>query len=337
MLNPSVLVPLGVLIITFVVTYLLVRWWIKRAQAPNVNLVGKDMNKLGDKKVAEMGGLPVLVGFVFGLLVYLIYRTFIRNDIDFNINIISSLATLVLIGLIGVADDLLGWKIGLKPWQKPILCFLATLPIAVVNYNLSIVNVPLFGDINLGLFYPLLLVPFFVSCFSNGYNLFAGYNGLEASMGVVILTTLGFVAWYNGLGKVSMMAFIMVAALIAFLFFNWCPAKVFPGDTLTLVVGAMIMILAVYGNMIKLAFFLFIPYFIDLALLFRARSIKVEAFGKPKKDGSLDLPYKRCYDTTHIAILILKKIKKKAYEWEVVTLLILFEILLVLISILVVL
>jgi hypothetical protein len=48
----------------------------------------------------------------------------------------------------------------------------------------------------------------------------------------------------------------------------------------------------------------------------------VQAFAKPNEDGSLELPYKHIYDTTHLAILVLKRIKRKVYERDVVLLVI---------------
>jgi hypothetical protein len=44
----------------------------------------------------------------------------------------------------------------------------------------------------------------------------------------------------------------------------------------------------------------------------------VQAFAKPHDDNSLELPYKKIYDTTHFAIWFLKKVKGKVYERDVV-------------------
>jgi UDP-N-acetylglucosamine--dolichyl-phosphate N-acetylglucosaminephosphotransferase len=99
----------------------------------------------------------------------------------------------------------------------------------------------------------------------------AGYNGLEAGLGIIILSVMGFVAWQSGLGWVSMLAFCMVFALIAFLKYNWYPAKIFPGDTLTYSVGALIACVAILGNMERIAIILFVPYFITFILKARSR------------------------------------------------------------------
>jgi hypothetical protein len=48
------------------------------------------------------------------------------------------------------------------------------------------------------------------------------------------------------------------------------------------------------------------------------RMADVQAFAKPNRDNSLELPYKRIYDTTHLAIWFLKRVKGKVYERDVV-------------------
>jgi UDP-N-acetylglucosamine--dolichyl-phosphate N-acetylglucosaminephosphotransferase len=53
-------------IVSFAVTWITARKWIRKA--PGVGLVGLDMNKPGKPKVAEMGGVCVVLGFVLGML-----------------------------------------------------------------------------------------------------------------------------------------------------------------------------------------------------------------------------------------------------------------------------
>src|SRR3989338_8334524 len=100
----------------------------------------------------------------------------------------------------------------------------------------------------------------------------------------------------------------MVAALIAFYIFNKYPAKVFPGDTLTYPVGALIAVIAILGNMEKIAIFFFIPYILETILKLRG-GLKKESFAKLNEKGTLEMPYKKIYGLEHLAIKILQKIK----------------------------
>jgi UDP-N-acetylglucosamine--dolichyl-phosphate N-acetylglucosaminephosphotransferase len=253
------------------------------------------------------------------------------------IDLLAIAITILLASFVGFLDDILGWKKGLAQWQKVLLTIPIAFPLAILNSGHSTMNVPLFGMIDFGLIYPLIIVPFAIVGAANGYNMLAGYNGLEAGLGAIILGTLGLVALKMGLTWLALVAFIAVAALLAFLLFNWYPAKVFPGDSLTYSIGALIAIIAILGNMEKLAAFLFIPFFIDALLYFKARIVDkagdVQAFAKPNKDGTIDMPYSKIYDSTHAAIWLQKKLFGKATEKKVTSMILIFELILAIVAI----
>ena len=58
----------------------------------------------------------------------------------------------------------------------------------------------------------------------------------------------------------------MVAALFGFYMYNRYPAKVFPGDSITWAIGALIAGMAILGNFEKIAIFIFIPYYVGIFL-----------------------------------------------------------------------
>jgi len=304
---------LGVLV-SFLATWVIARKGIRKA--PAIGLLGFDMNKPGKPKVAEMGGICVVFGFVLGILIYIGLMTFWRYNQDY-VEILAALCTVLSICIIGMIDDILGWKIGLRQWQKPIFTLFAALPIMVINAGHSTMNLPIVGAIDWGILYPLLIVPIGIVGASNVYNMVAGYNGLEAGMGVIILSALGYVAFISGKQSAMILAICMVSALMAFLYFNWYPAKVFPGDTMTYSVGALAACVAILGDMQKIAVVLFLPYAFDFILQAAGR-FRREAFAKVNEDGSLEKPYKGIYHLTHLAIVVLKQLKGKVYERDVV-------------------
>ena len=320
---------------TFIATLFLTKAWIKVAR--NFGLVGKDMNKLSNKKIAESGGIAVIFSVVFGLFFYIFLKTFLLQTETHFIDLLAIAITILLASFIGFLDDILGWKKGLAQWQKVLLTIPIAFPLAILNSGHSIMNVPLFGMIDFGLIYPLIIVPLAIVGAANGYNMLAGYNGLEAGLGAIILGALGLVALKMGSTWLALVAFIAVAALLAFLLFNWYPAKVFPGDSLTYAIGALIAIIAILGNMEKLAAFLFIPFFIDALLYFKARIVDkagdVQAFAKPNKDGTIAMPYSKIYDSTHAAIWLQKKLFGKATEKKVTSMILIFELILATVAI----
>jgi len=318
---------------SFLVTLGLPPTWIRAAT--NAGLVGKDMNKQGHPPVAEIGGIAVVAGFMAGVLTYIALSTFYFKQNRFLIFILAAALTVLSITVIGIVDDILRWKIGLKQWQKPLLTLPAALPMMAVNAGQSTMVLPFLGVVDFGMLYPLLIVPLGITGAANGFNMLAGYNGLEAGMGVIILSTLGYVSWRTGNTWVTMLAFSMVFALLAFLRYNWFPAKLFPGDTMTYAVGALIACVAIFGNMEKLALLLYTPYFLDFALPVRSR-FKTEAFAEPGSDGALSMPYgpglSGIYDTTHLALYLLGKVKSRVYERDVVAVILCFEALLALVA-----
>ncbi|MCX8182323.1 MAG: hypothetical protein N3D12_04325 [Candidatus Methanomethyliaceae archaeon] len=309
--------------IAFVVTYWLTLKWI--GVAKKVNIVGKDLNKLGNPLVPEMGGIPLMGGIVGGTLYYVALNTFLLNQPFYNIYILGGMTTALIIFIIGLMDDLLGWKIGLSKLQKPLLTLPAALPMMVINAGHSVIELPFVGTVDLGTFYPILLVPVGIVGATNAFNMLAGYNGLECGMGVIITATISIVCYVKGSSWVAVLGGIIVASLVAFLVFNWHPAKIFPGNAFTYLVGAFIAVLVIFGNVEKLALILFIPYYLDFLLPLR-KKMKVEAYAKVNSDGSLDLPYDGIYDVTHLVIKVLKSIKQKVYERDVVSTLLIFEV-----------
>jgi UDP-N-acetylglucosamine--dolichyl-phosphate N-acetylglucosaminephosphotransferase len=215
----------------------------------------------------------------------------------------------------------LGWKIGLGKRVRIFLVLLAAVPLMVINAGESTVSIPFVGEISLGLLYPLIILPIGVIGATTTFNFLAGYNGLEAGQGIILLGALSIVAFLTGSSWLALIGLCMVVALAAFLVFNRYPCRVFPGDVLTYPIGTLIAIFAILGNCERIAIFFFIPYIAETVLKLRAGiRLDKESFGKPQKDGSLDLPYDKIYGLEHLAILILKKVKKggRVYETDVV-------------------
>ncbi|MCS7098387.1 MAG: hypothetical protein NZ922_05375 [Candidatus Methanomethyliaceae archaeon] len=326
-MNPLLLIPPA---IAFTSTFIITKKWIPIAH--RIGMVGMDMNKPTKPKVAEMGGIPLLAGILGGILSYVGINTFILNQVSINLPLFALTTTILIIAFVGFIDDILGWKIGLKQWQKPLLTLPAALPMMVANLGKSTASLPLIGNVDFGLLYPFLIVPIGVVGASNGFNMLAGYNGLEAGMGCIIIATMSLVAYYTGNSWIAMIGLITFMTLIAFLYFNWYPAKIFPGNAFTYMIGAIMACMAILGNMEKLALILFIPYYMDFIFGSRGR-MKIEAFGKVNEDWSLDKPYHKICDVAHLAIVIIKKIKGKAYEKDVTISIILFEIIIAIISV----
>jgi len=324
-MNVILLLPL---LISFLVCLFLIPFWIKKAK--NIGFVWEDMNKPNHpKNVAGSGGIGVFLAFILGTLTYIAIKTFYFKSEDNLIEIFASLSVVLVIAFIGMLDDILGWKRGgLSKRSRLILLLFASIPLIVINAGESNII-----GIELGLLYPLIIIPLGIIGASATFNFLAGYNGLEASQGIIILFALSITTFLMGEKWLSVITLSMIASLVAFYIFNKYPAKVFPGDILTYSVGALIATTAILGNIEQIALFFFIPYIIETGLKLRGK-LEKHSFAKVNEDGSLEVPYDKIYGLEHLAIYILKKIKpsKKVFEKDVVYLINLFQIFIIILG-----
>jgi len=319
---------LATVFLGFFCTFLLMPFWIKKAK--QIGLMWEDMNKFQkEKNIAGSGGLMVLFGFMVGVLTYVALITFYFKSNSTTTEIFALLVSVLFVGLVGLIDDLFGWrKGGLSTRSRIILVLFAAIPLMVINAGSS--NIMGF---ELGLLFPLIIIPLGIIGATTTFNFLAGFNGLEAGQGIIILTALSIVTYLTGNSWLSVIALCMVFALLAFYIFNKYPAKVFPGDILTYSVGALIAGIAILGNIEKIVVFFFIPYILETIL--KIRGGLPQSFGKPQKDNSLKLLYGKVYGLTHLSIFILGKFKKKVYEKDVVRLIHGFQILIIIIGFLI--
>ena len=281
-----------------------------------------------------MGGIVVIFSFFFGLFSYLLVNSLILNELKDKILLIYALSTTsLMVGIIGIIDDLLGWKIGLRQRYKPLLTALASFPFSIGLAFSNTREINLLG-LNLTLITPLVFLLGLVSITgtSNAFNLIAGFNGLEALMGITIVGFLSLYSYLEGVKWVAYVGLVLTSSILGFLPYNFYRAKVFPGDTFTYFVGSIIGGLVLISNSINLGLILFLPYFFDFFVHLVRGKLKKEAFGIPREDGSLDLPYSKPCKVTHFAILLLKRFGFKPTERKVVGVILGLEIVLGLIG-----
>ena len=320
------------ILVSFCLTALFLPKWIEKCR--QVKLLWEDMNKLNSpKNVAASGGVVVVLSFILGVLFYIAIRTFFIESVDgISLSIFALLSVICILAIVGLADDLLGWHHGgLSTKFRIFLAFAASIPLVVINAGNHGISLPFLGTVELGLLYPLILIPLGIAGVTTTYNFLAGFNGLESGQGIIILCFLSFIAYVTGSSWLALVGLIMVGALLGFYFYNKVPAKVFPGDSLTYAIGALIGGMAILGNFEKIAVFVFIPYIIETFLKLRGGLVK-PSFGIPQKDGGLKQPFPKIYGLTHLSILILSKFKRKVTERDVVYLIFSFQIVICLLA-----
>jgi len=138
---------------------------------------------------------------------------------------------------------------------------------------------------------------------SNVINFIGGFNGSESGMGIIYLFTLGLYALIQ-LKFSYILFFISFAALLGFIRYNWYPAKILSGDSLTYLLGAIVAGGIIVGNMEKIGLLVLLPFIVEFFLKLRSR-FKASCLGKLRQDGKLNPPYgKKIYSLTHIIMNI---------------------------------
>lgn len=268
-----------------------------------------DMNKYEKPKVAELGGFAVIFGFLFAVLAAVFLHSHLGQFPELSLSaLFAGILTIFLMGFLGIFDDLIGWKKGIRQYQHALIPILAALPLMALSVGSTVITVPFIGFVEFGILYSLIVVPLGVTGASNASNMLAGFNGLEAGLGIINATTMMAIALLLMRIEAVILMIAMIGALIAFMLFNWHPAKIFPGDAVTLMIGAGIASAAVIGNMEKFGVLLYALFFVELFLKSR-KWFQAESFGIPQNDGTLKAP-KEIDSITHI-IMKLGRFKEK--------------------------
>ena len=317
-------------LISFLVTLLIIPFWIKKSKA--IGLLWDDVQKLSKEKIPGSGGLTVLFGFIIGTLIFIAFRTFVLKTNSNLVEMFALLTVILIAAGIGFVDDLLGWrKGGLSMKYRILVLIFAAIPLMAINAGRAEIGIPFIGSTSIGLLYPLLFIPLGIVGATTTFNFLAGYNGLEAGQGVIQLSSLALVAYLTGNTWLSIIALCMIASLLAFLRFNFYPARLFAGDILTYPVGALIATMAILGNFERIAVFFFIPFILETCLKLRG-NLKKHSFGKINKDGSLSLAYDKIYGLEHLSIYLMEKLNIKPTEKRVVYSLWAFEIAIIIVG-----
>lgn len=275
---------LSILAFSFIITLVLGYFLIPRLK--RFGITGRDVNKPDQPEIAEMGGISIVAGFTAGVLLAVFFNTFM--GFEFNlIFVLAALITIHSIAFIGIIDDLLN----IPQWLKALLPLVSAVPlIAVKAAGSTTMNLPFLGIIDFGIFYILLLIPIGIAVASNLTNMLAGFNGMEAGMGSVIFIFASIILLLSGNGVSPLVLFLpMLGALLAFLFFNFHPAKAFPGDIGNLTIGAVLATGVIIGNLETIGALLLILYVLDFFIKLINKFPSSEWWGK-YKNGKLYPP-----------------------------------------------
>ena len=146
-----------------------------------------------------------------------------------------------IIFFVGAKDDIFP----LVPYKKIISEILACLIVIIIG-NVRLTSLyGVFGMYEINYISSILLSLFTFLVIINSINLIDGINGLAGSIGVLIISAFGL--WFYVSGSYQLVIFCsgLVGGIIAFLYYNFTPSKIFMGDTGSLLIGFFCSFLAI--------------------------------------------------------------------------------------------
>ena len=183
-------------------------------------------------KIPTLGGLAMFIGFSLSTLLF--------SDPSNFVGMQYVRAAFVILFFLGMKDDI----IVLSPDKKfigqilsaVILVFMAGLRLTNLNGLFGIYELNYYLSVGLSIFAILVIV--------NAFNLIDGIDCLAGSIGFIC--TAAFAAWFYRIGEFQMVIFCtsLLGAILGFLKYNITPARIFMGDTGSLMIGLAVAVMA---------------------------------------------------------------------------------------------
>lgn len=220
------------MITAFTLTYLAIPSIINVAERKNL------MDEPGErhaheKRIPTLGGIGIFAGVIFSIVLWTPFDVF--QDLQYI------LCAFIIIFLIGAKDDILP----MSPFRK-LLGQLFAAGLVVFKANIRLTSLfGLFGVYDIPYWSSGLLSVCTIMVIINAFNLIDGINGLSGSISTLISLVLGI--WFILVDQIefAIIAFALAGSVIAFLNYNFTPAKIFMGDTGSLLIGLICSILAI--------------------------------------------------------------------------------------------
>ena len=276
----------SILIISFIIAIILGFIIIPILKKLKVGQIERDdgpKSHLKKQGTPTMGGIIMIVTMIVvitGMYIYLIATG--QNEVANKI--LPLLLVSIGMGLIGFIDDfkklVLKNTKGLKPSYKMLgLLIISVAYVIYLVYRIKIgtdTYIPIikqYISIPVYLYIPFAIIVILAT--TNAINLTDGIDGLSSSVSAIIITCLTIIGILFGIEEIGIFGSIVVGTVLGFLMFNLHPAKVFMGDTGSLLLGGVISAIALYMKMpILLIIIALVPVLETLSVIIQVAYFK---------------------------------------------------------------
>ena len=179
-----------------------------------------------------LGGIGIFLGLVFSVFFWIPEISSVLK---------YAICALLIILSVGVRDDVLPLSA-----KNKFLAQLIAVGILIYFSGIRITGFHgLFGLEEIEIFWSYGISALIMLTVINGFNLIDGIDGLAAGIGILCSLILGVFSHLMGLTLESLIAFSLLGGLLAFLYYNWAPAKIFLGDTGSMLIGLVVAVLLI--------------------------------------------------------------------------------------------
>ena len=247
-------------IITFLLTLLFISILLR--SATKLRLIDRPNKRSMHKNPIPHGAG---IGIVLSVLVVSLLK------IDFYLEYWWVLLAIVVVLSVGIWDDIFHASAKLKF----IFIFIATTILYLNGIEIEYLGVLAGFKLSLPLWIGSVLLFFAVAGYTNAFNLIDGLDGLSASLGIIILAAYAYIGYSYNDKLLFLLSSFFIAALLAFLIFNWNPAKIFMGDSGSLTIGFVIVLLSIvsikYIQPVKTLYIAALPLLDTLIVMIRRK------------------------------------------------------------------
>lgn len=193
-----------------------------------------DARKVHQEAIPRLGGLAIYVGFIVAVLV--------QYGFELSRELVGLLVGSTVIVLVGIWDDIVQIEAKVKLLGQ----IIAASVLVAFGISIDWVTLPTGNLVYLD-YLSIPLTIFWVVGFTNMVNLIDGLDGLAAGISLIACVTMFFVAAQMGQVEVASLALAVAGAAFGFLQYNFNPAKIFMGDTGSMLLGYSMAAISIIG------------------------------------------------------------------------------------------
>jgi UDP-GlcNAc:undecaprenyl-phosphate/decaprenyl-phosphate GlcNAc-1-phosphate transferase len=188
--------------------------------------------KVHSTPIPTMGGVAIIGGMIAALFLWFPFTTQVAQ-----VSFFFSIAVLFALGIMDDIRDLSAKYKFMIQFALAGLIAVSGIRITSLEGLLGVYDLPLLAQ------YTFTIIA--IVGITNAFNLIDGIDGLAGGIGFMSLVTLGIFLTMSGDANTALIAFALAGGLLAFLYFNFNPARIFMGDTGSLVLGFVIAVLCI--------------------------------------------------------------------------------------------